>query len=165
MSSTVFNNIDDGRFLMPRCCVCVPACEQITGLSTVPLSRLVERYRSPPHCPLRLCPSLSASCPPKVLLCLGLLLQLVVPFGCISAVSEKKETVWAENSDRRVKKDNFSALFLSLYPGSSSSVSLSPAKPPHPWLLCVSFYQYVLTFSLFFLRGGWAVGTSLASCT
>lgn len=47
-----------------------------------------------------------------------------------------------------MKKDHFSAHFLPLCPDSSSSVSLSPAKPPHP-----SFYQYILTFSLFFEGG------------
>lgn len=136
---------------MPRCCVCVrPVRKQITGLSTVLLSHLVKRYRSPPQCPVHLCPSLSVSCPPKALLCLGL--QVVVPFGCTSSVSEKNSL--GENSDRRVKKKIILALTSCL------SVLVLPPLCLYPPLnlltlgFCAFLFIDMYSHFLFFLRGG-----------
>lgn len=122
------------------------ACPQ-TGLSTVLLSHLVKRYRSPPSL------SVSFSLTPAQSLALSRTAAAGRRSFWLHFLRQRKKQFLAENSDRRVKRDNFSAHSLSLYPGSSSSVSLSPAKPPHPWLLCVSFLSIRTHIFSLSLRG------------
>lgn len=140
---------------MPRCCVCVQPVRQTdnrfvnssivpSGLNDTDLLhsalsvsvRLFQSHARPKSC------FVSDCC------CRSSFVVLV------ALPPSAKKTVWAENSDRRVKKiilalasclPRISILFFF-----SSSVSLSPAKPPHP----VRFFLSIHTHIFSFLRGG-----------